>query len=221
MKAELGTWTKVLQTELDKPYMRNLAKYLTKQYQTKTIYPKTTEIFNAFKLCAFDDVAVVIIGQDPYHSHDTAHGLAFSSLQKNIPPSLRNIFAEIRIEGCGDVFESCNLTSWATQGILLINTILTVEAGKPLSHANIGWEKFTNYVIDTLNGHNNEIVFMLWGANAKKYKSRITNKKHLILEAVHPSPLSAYRGFFGCGHFKKASEFIKAHHNKIINLNLQ
>lgn len=220
MKEKLGTWYDILIPEFSKPYMRKLANYLTTEYQTKTIYPKVEDIFNAFKLCSYDEVKVVIIGQDPYHSPNTAHGLAFSSLLETTPPSLRNIFEELRIEGIGSGFNTNNLTTWSEQGILLLNTVLTVEARKPLSHANLNWTTFTDKVIENLDTHNNKIVFMLWGAKARQYKSKIKNPKHLILEAPHPSPLSAHRGFFGCGHFKKANEFIKTHYNKTINFNL-
>lgn len=211
LKNMLGTWYEYLRDEFDKEYMLNLSKTLQQLYSTKNIYPKPDEIFNAFKYCPYDKTKVVIIGQDPYHTPNTAHGLAFSSKQDETPPSLDNIFTEINRELGIHTFNSNDLTQWSKQGFLLLNAVLTVEEGKPKSHMKygsnkgIGWENFTDKVIEILNKHNNELIFLLWGNFARSYKDKISDK-HIKLEAYHPSPLSAERGFFNCGHFKRIKE---------------
>jgi len=180
-----------------------------------TIWPESKEVFNVFQICPYEQTRVVILGQDPYPNQH-AHGIAFSSKQpfEHIPKSLANIFKEIHeelypqepYESC---FQSSDLTDWVKQGVLLMNTVLTVENNKPDSHANTGWEFFTEKVMQLLNDHPNNLVFLLWGSKAKAYRSYITNDRHLILEAAHPSPMSASTGFFGCGHFIKVNKFLK------------
>ena len=188
-----------------------LREFLKKEYATQTIYPSMYDIFNALKATAYEDVKVVILGQDPYHGPGQAHGMCFS-VQKGVtpPPSLVNIFKELNDDvGCSEPPHGC-LESWADQGVLLLNTVLTVRAGQANSHKGMGWEIFTDNVIRKLNEREKPMVFLLWGANAQTKTSYITNPAHLILKAPHPSPLSAYRGFFGCHHFSKANEFLVA-----------
>lgn len=210
-------WYPKLKSEFDKDYMRNLSLTLARLYSQTRVFPSKGNIFNAFKLCGYDDVKVVILGQDPYHTPGVAHGLSFSSLEKKTPPSLQNIFKEIRDElysgeEIDNLFKTNDLTNWAKQGVFLLNTILTVEEGKPLSHGKLGWIKFTIEVIRKLNNKENPIVFVLWGEKAKNYKYLITNPNHLILESAHPSPFSC-TGFFGNGHFKKINEFMLKEYN--------
>ena len=204
-------WDKILDGEFDKDYYRMLREFLKKEYSTQTIYPSMYDIFNALKATAYEDVKVVILGQDPYHGPGQAHGMCFS-VQKGItpPPSLVNIFKELHDDiGCTEPTHGC-LQSWADQGVLLLNTVLTVRAGQANSHKGMGWEIFTDNVIRKLNEREKPMVFLLWGSNAQTKTSYITNPAHLILKAPHPSPLSAYRGFFGCRHFSKANEFLTA-----------
>ena len=204
-------WDKILDGEFDKDYYRMLQEFLKKEYATQTIYPSMYDIFNALKATAYEDVKVVILGQDPYHGPGQAHGMCFS-VQKGVtpPPSLVNIFKELNDDvGCSEPPHGC-LESWADQGVLLLNTVLTVRAGQANSHKGMGWEIFTDNVIRKLNEREKPMVFLLWGANAQTKTSYITNPAHLILKAPHPSPLSAYRGFFGCHHFSKANEFLVA-----------
>lgn len=204
-------WDKILDGEFDKDYYRMLREFLKKEYSTQTIYPSMYDIFNALKATAYEDVKVVILGQDPYHGPGQAHGMCFS-VQKGItpPPSLVNIFKELHDDiGCTEPPHGC-LQSWADQGVLLLNTVLTVRAGQANSHKGMGWEIFTDNVIRKLNEREKPMVFLLWGSNAQTKTSYITNPAHLILKAPHPSPLSAYRGFFGCRHFSKANEFLTA-----------
>jgi len=194
-------WDDILADEFNAEYYRSLRKFLISEYNSHIVYPKPDDVMNCFKFTAYGDVKVVILGQDPYHGVGQAEGLCFSvpdGIKK--PPSLVNIIKE-----CGG---SGNLKDWTKQGVFLLNTILTVRASQPLSHKGKGWEIFTDFVISKINEKNDPMVFMLWGANARSKKTLITNPKHLILEAVHPSPLSAHNGFFGCGHFKKANEFL-------------
>lgn len=191
----------------------NILNIIKKEYQTKKIYPKYEQIFRALELCSYSDTKVVILGQDPYHGDMEANGLAFSVNENvKITPSLRNIFKELESD-LNVKRNNTNLENWAKQGILLLNTILTVEKDKPLSHSNIGWEKITRYIIEKLNEKNDSIIFVLWGKNAQIYKPLITNKKHYIIEASHPSPLSAYRGFFGSRPFSTINNILK--HNNI------
>lgn len=202
-------WDSVLCDEFEKEYYKKLRAFLAVEYKTRTIYPDMYDIFNALKYTSYSDVKAVIIGQDPYHGEGQAHGLCFS-VKKGIapPPSLKNIFKEINTELGIEPPSHGELTSWAKQGVLLLNTVLTVRAGQANSHKNMGWEIFTDKVIEILNQREEPIVFLLWGANAGRKTELITNPKHKILRCAHPSPLSAYNGFFGCGHFKAANEFL-------------
>lgn len=205
------TWKAVLQEEFDKPYFEILTNFVRKEYQTTTIYPPAKLIFNAFNLCPFDQAKVVIIGQDPYHGPGQAHGLCFS-VNDGVayPPSLINIFKEIEEDLHRPTPTSGNLERWAKQGVLLLNAILTVRANQPASHQNKGWEEFTDRVIKELSDKRDGLVFMLWGSYAQKKGAVIDTKKHLVLKAVHPSPLSAYRGFFGCKHFSQANAYLQS-----------
>lgn len=203
-------WLDVIGSEFDKPYMAQLKKFLQdEKTKGKVIYPKGTEIFNAMNTTAFDKVKVVIIGQDPYHGPDQAHGLCFSVRKGiDIPPSLVNIYKEIAAEyGC-TMPSHGDLTSWAEQGVLLLNATLTVQKATAGSHQKKGWEEFTDAIIRAINEKREHVVFLLWGSYAQKKGALIDRKKHFVLEAPHPSPLSAHRGFLGCGHFKKANEYL-------------
>lgn len=189
-----------------------LAGFVREEYSKNTVYPPASQIFAAFDECPFSAVKVVIIGQDPYHGVGQANGLAFSVNPKvDLPPSLVNIFKEIENEFGTPVPSSGDLTRWAKQGVLLLNSSLTVRAHSPLSHSQIGWEKVTDAAISALSSNRENLVFLLWGTHARKKAALIDRTKNLILEAPHPSPLSAYRGFFGCGHFIKANEYLKQH----------
>lgn len=205
-------WKYLLQPEFDKPYFEKLVGFIKDEYQKHTIYPPGSLLFNAFDQCRFDDLKVVILGQDPYHGPNQANGLCFS-VKPGIPfpPSLRNIFKEIGTEynqpppGDGD------LTRWANQGVLLLNATLSVRAGQAGSHQGKGWETFTDEVIRSIAQKKEKVVFMLWGNYARKKKPLIEGLNHLILESPHPSPLSAHRGFFGNDHFVRANDYLKAH----------
>ncbi len=203
-------WDALLTEEFEKPYYLQLRKFLVQQYRTVTVYPAAQDIFNALRATAYRDVKVVILGQDPYHEPHQAHGMCFS-VQPGTPPppSLQNIFREISQE-TGLTFppDYGYLMHWAEQGVLLLNTVLTVQAHRANSHKGKGWEILTDRIIALLNEKDSPVVFLLWGANARSKKALITNPKHLVLESVHPSPLSAYQGFFGCGHFTKTNEFL-------------
>ncbi|GAB3647885.1 uracil-DNA glycosylase [Echinicola sediminis] len=203
-------WKEKLADEFEKPYFTSLVDFVKKEYQQKQIFPKGSDIFNAFERCPFDKVKVVILGQDPYHGPGQAHGLSFS-VQEGIafPPSLLNIFKELKNDLDVPMPSNGNLERWAEQGVLLLNATLTVEGGKAGSHQNKGWEEFTDAVIRKLAEENEGLVFMLWGAYAKKKAAFISEKKHLKLHAPHPSPLSAHRGFLGCGHFSKTNAYLK------------
>ena len=204
-------WDELFQQEFSKPYFAALKQFLVSEYATKRIYPPKSLMLNAFDNTAYDDVNVVILGQDPYYNPHQAMGMSFSVPQGVAPPkSLLNIFEEIRQEfGTSTAIVGGDLTPWAKQGVLLLNTVLTVEEGKPNSHKDKGWETFTDAVIKHLNERSRGMVFMLWGRNAYAKKQLITAPQHLVLTAAHPSPLSAYNGFFGCGHFAKANEFLR------------
>lgn len=214
------TWDDIIEIESKKKYFQELAKFLTTEENTKTILPPKDERFSCFKLCEYKDVKVVIIGQDPYHNHNQAHGLAFSVLQGKIPPSLKNIYQELVNDLSVSYPMTGNLTSWARQGVLLLNTIFSVELHKPLSHKDKGWETFSLEVIKKLNKKKSPCVFILWGEKAKKYQRFINEDKHLVLTSVHPSPLSSYRGFFGSRPFSKANNFLKQNSLKPIDWNL-
>ncbi len=208
-----GDWLPVLQEEFRKPYYKQLYEFVKSEYSTRTIYPPAGDIFNALHLTPLKDVRVVILGQDPYHGEHQAHGLCFSVLpdQPDIPPSLVNIFRELHDDlGCRMPDNGC-LVHWAEQGVLLLNTVLTVRAHQPASHQNKGWEQFTDAIIHAVSEQDRPIVFMLWGSQAQTKAPMLRNPKHLILRAPHPSPLSAYRGFFGCGHFSKCNDFLVQH----------
>lgn len=204
-------WKTIIENEKNKQYYKNLQKFLeNEEVNWKTIYPKKDKIFEAFALSPFDTISVVILGQDPYHRKNQAHGLAFSVTDKTkIPPSLQNIFQEIQ-QDCGiSVPKNWDLTHWATQWVLLMNTTLTVEEWSPLSHKNKWWEIFTDTIIQTLSKQHDFLIFLLWWSHAQKKKTLIDTQKHIILEAPHPSPLSAYRGFIWCGHFSKTNNILK------------
>lgn len=203
-------WDSVLSEEFSKPYFKELENFLDDEYKTQTIYPKRENIFKALQYTPFSETKVVIIGQDPYHSEGQAHGLCFSVLDGvRFPPSLRNIFKELESD-VGVVKQSGMLEAWARQGVLMLNTVLTVREGQPTSHKNRGWEIFTARVIEELNKKKTPVVFLLWGAHAEKIGQTVTNPIHKKLITVHPSPLSARRGFFGCRHFSKTNEFLRA-----------
>lgn len=203
-------WDGILADEFKKPYYLKLREFLKNEYSRHTVYPDMYSIFNALKSTAYKDVKVVIIGQDPYHGPNQAHGMCFS-VQKGVepPPSLKNIFKELKEDVGFAIPDHGCLESWAKQGVLLLNTVLTVRSGEANSHKNMGWETFTDRVISELNNKTTPIVFLLWGANARAKASVITNPIHIKLEAAHPSPLSAYNGFFGCRHFSKTNAALK------------
>lgn len=207
------SWMNHIGTEFDQPYMKTLQNFLDdERAKGKTIYPAEENIFNALITTPFDKVKVVILGQDPYHGEGQAHGLSFSVPDGvKPPPSLKNIYKEISAEFDAPIPQSGNLINWAKQGVLLLNATLTVEASLAGSHQNKGWEIFTDQIIRTLNIHHTHLVFMLWGSYAQKKGAFIDRDKHLVLEAPHPSPLSAHRGFLGCGHFRLANEYLEKH----------
>lgn len=208
----MENWDVLMDQEMAKPYMADLKERLDEAYSAGKVYPAKENLFRALEQTPFDQVKVVILGQDPYHGAGQAQGFSFSvPANMKIPPSLQNIYKELEQEyGCR-IKRSGDLSDWADQGVLLLNAILSVEEGKPLSHAGFGWQQFTDAVIDALNASDQPIVFMLWGAQARKAKARLTNPNHLILESAHPSPLSVNRGFFGSNQFVKANEFLESH----------
>ena len=205
-------WDAILAEEWDKEYYQNLRQFLKREYATQTVYPNMHDIFNALKYTAFSDVKVVIIGQDPYHGPGQAHGLCFS-VQPGVepPPSLKNIFKELTTDVGKPTPPNGDLSAWAKQGVLLLNTVLTVRQAQPTSHQGQGWEQFTDRVIAELNNKTTHVVFLLWGAHAQRKAQLITNPIHYKLATVHPSPLSAHRGFFGCRHFSKANALLEQH----------
>ena len=216
-------WDEILKDEFKKPYYLKLRAFLKSEYASRTVYPDMYDIFNALKYTSFEDTKAVIIGQDPYHGPGQAHGLCFS-VKPGIepPPSLKNIFKEIESDTGVKMPEHYGyLTSWAKQGVLMLNTVLTVESGKANSHKSKGWETFTDSIIKQVDALDRPVVFLLWGSPAQKKKKLLTNPKHLVLESVHPSPLSAYRGFLDCGHFKAANEFLKQNNISEINWNTE
>jgi uracil-DNA glycosylase len=207
-----ASWEKVLQPEFDQPYFKELTHFVRAEYSAKHIYPPASLIFNAFNQCPFHDVKVVIIGQDPYHGPGQAHGLCFSVPPGvDVPPSLVNIYKELERDLGIPPSASGDLSSWAKQGVLLLNATLTVEAHKAGSHQNKGWEQFTDGVIHKLAEQHRNLVFMLWGSYAQRKGAFISTDNHLVLSSVHPSPLSAYRGFLGCGHFSRANAYLVEH----------
>lgn len=202
-------WDSLLADQFSSQYYLNLREFLKSEYKNYNIYPKMENIFNALKYTSYSDVKVVLLGQDPYHGPGQAHGLCFSVLPGvEPPPSLKNIFAELKSDVGAEIPQSGELTKWAKQGVLLLNTALTVREGNPNSHKGKGWEILTDRIIELLNQREKPMVFLLWGSNAKSKIPLITNPKHKILTTVHPSPLSVYRGFYGCKHFSKANEFL-------------
>ena len=211
MAAISNDWLEPLKPEFGKPYYAKLYKTIKEEYSTQLIFPPADDIFNAFALTPLNKVKVVILGQDPYHGDGQAHGLCFSvKPDEEIPPSLVNIYKELHEDlGCY-IPNHGYLMKWAEQGVLLLNTVLTVRAHQANSHRGIGWEEFTDAAIRILDAQDRPIVFLLWGKPAQMKKEMLKNPKHLILEAPHPSPLSAYRGFFGCGHFGRTNQFLKA-----------
>lgn len=219
LKSNLGeAWSSLLLDEFRQEYMQNLRKFLVQEMQNHIIYPKPDEIFQAFKLCPPSKIKIVILGQDPYHGPNQAHGLSFS-VKSGVdkPPSLLNIFKEIKRDLNASILQDGDLSPWALQGVFLLNTVLSVRASFANSHAGKGWEIFTDKVIRLIDEHCSNVVFMLWGNAARQKASMINSSKHLILESVHPSPLSAYRGFIGCGHFSRANEYLEAHALSKIN----
>ncbi|HPX53344.1 MAG TPA: uracil-DNA glycosylase [Bacteroidales bacterium] len=210
VRIEAG-WKEKLSGEFEKEYFRTLTEFVREEYRTRQVFPPGNKIFNAFDLCPFDSVRVVIIGQDPYHNYGQAHGLCFSVTDgTEFPPSLVNIFKELNRDLGVPVPESGNLERWAAQGVLLLNAILTVRAHQALSHQNRGWERFTDAAISALNRDRENLVFLLWGAYAQNKGASIDESKHLVLRTVHPSPLSASRGFFGCSHFSRCNQWLVA-----------
>lgn len=211
MEILTNDWNELLKDEFNKDYYKKLRAFLINEYKTKTIYPNKYDIFNALHYTAYKDVKVVILGQDPYHGENQAHGLSFSvKIGVKIPPSLVNIYKELHSDLNCYIPNNGYLKKWADQGVLLLNTSLSVVADKANSHKNIGWETFTDKVISTLNLRKEPIVFILWGNNAQSKVSLITNPQHLIIKSVHPSPLSASRGFFGSKPFSKANNFLES-----------
>ena len=212
MAAISNDWLQPLQKEFKKPYYRKLYDTVKREYSTYQVFPPADDIFNAFHLTPLSEVKVVILGQDPYHNVNQAHGFCFSVQPTvEIPPSLENIYKELHDDlGC-KIPNNGYLVKWAKQGVLLLNTVLTVRAHQANSHQNIGWEQFTDAVIEILDQQDRPMVFLLWGKPAQRKKTMLHNPNHLILEAPHPSPLSAYRGFFGCRHFSKTNQFLEEH----------
>lgn len=215
-------WDQILAEEYEKEYFKNLLNFIENEYRCKTIYPQQDEVFNAFRYTSYDNLKVVIIGQDPYHGPNQAEGLSFSVSNQVIkPPSLKNIFKELEND-LGIPFPVNNsLKPWANQGVLLLNAVLTVEEHKPASHKDIGWETFTDNVIKEINKKNTPVVFILWGAYARNKKKLITNPIHYIIESAHPSPFSARNGFFGSKPFSKTNDFLKKNSIKEIDWRIE
>ncbi len=210
-------WRVILSEEFTKDYFLNLDKFVEGEYSTKEIFPPRENIFRALELCDPEDVKVVIVGQDPYHGDGQANGLSFSVAEGiKYPPSLRNIFKEVADNGYSEVPENGELERWARQGVLLINSVLTVRAHAAASHSKKGWEKFTDAILSAVCQHSDNVVYMLWGSYAEKKAAMVDISKNLILKSVHPSPLSAYRGWFGSAHFSKANDYLIQFDKKII-----
>lgn len=208
----MADWQTFMDREFSKGYLGPIRDRLEKEYAEFTVYPPKEDIFRALEETPLDQVKVVILGQDPYHGEHQAQGFAFSvPADEKIPPSLANIYSELASEYNRPVHRNGDLSDWAAQGVLLLNPILTVRAHQPLSHKDLGWQQFTDAVLQELDRQDQPMVFLLWGAQAKKAARFITNPNHLVLESVHPSPLSAYRGFFGCNHFVRANYFLESH----------
>ncbi|MCL2561464.1 MAG: uracil-DNA glycosylase [Rikenellaceae bacterium] len=206
------SWKTALEEEFQKAYFADLAEFVRKEYKNTRVYPAGANIFRAFDKCPFDDVRVVIIGQDPYHGTGQANGLCFSVNDGvEYPPSLQNIFREVIDDTGAPAPRSGNLDRWAEQGVLLLNAVLTVRAHEAASHAGMGWERFTDAVVRAIDTHHTGVVYMLWGSYAQKKASFVNAERNLVLRAVHPSPLSAHRGFFGCRHFSQANMYLESH----------
>lgn len=222
MAAIANDWLEPLKPEFSKPYYKNLYQTVNEEYRTHQIFPPADDIFNAFALTPLHEVKVVILGQDPYHGEGQAHGLCFSvKPDVEIPPSLINIYKELQ-DDCGcEIPNNGYLTKWAKQGVLLLNTVLTVRAHQANSHRGIGWEEFTDAAIRVLNEQDRPMVFILWGRPAQMKKSMLTNPNHLIIESPHPSPLSAYRGFFGSRPFSRTNKYLKEHGLKEIDWQIE
>lgn len=211
------SWKKILSEEFSKPYFLKLSKTIKSAYLNKSVFPAPQNIFKAFKLCPFDSIKVVILGQDPYHGPGQAQGLCFSVPNEiSIPPSLKNIYKEIQTDIGTPIPKSGNIERWAKQGVLLLNATLTVENGQAGSHQKLGWEIFTDATIKKISDKKEHVVFLLWGKYAQAKSSLIDEKKHLVLKAPHPSPLSAHTGFFGCRHFSKTNQYLKENYLKEI-----
>ena len=211
MAAISGAWMEALKEEFSKDYYKKLYDFVKNEYASTVVYPKSEDIFNALHLSPLDNIKVVILGQDPYHGAGQAHGLAFSVPRSAaIPPSLQNIYKELEDDLGIPRASHGNLEKWAKQGVLLLNTVLTVRAHQAFSHQSKGWERFTDAIIETVNKKKEPVVYMLWGRPAQLKAQMLNNPNHLILKAPHPSPLSAHRGFLGCKHFSKANEFLKS-----------
>lgn len=219
VKIEEG-WGKALEAEFNKPYFKELTEKVRSEYKNPNfrVFPPGNKIFSAFDACPYDDIKVVIIGQDPYHGYGQANGLCFSvNPGVKMPPSLVNIFKEVHDDTGAPIPDNGDLTRWSNQGVLLLNSSLTVKEGMPTSHSGIGWEEFTDSVVDKLNKEKENLVFILWGAHAIKKGSKIDRNKHLVLTSAHPSPLSAHKGFFGNHHFSITNEYLRNHGKKEIN----
>ncbi len=217
-----NSWDTLLAKEFEKDYYKKLRAFLAKEYSQKQIFPDMYDIFNALKYTSYEDVKAVIIGQDPYHGPNQAHGLCFS-VKKGIepPPSLKNIYKELKSDIGFEAPAHGELIKWAKEGVLMLNTVLTVRSGEANSHKGMGWEIFTDKVIKLLNDREKPVVFILWGGNARRKKELIKNPIHKILESAHPSPLSAYNGFFGCKHFSKTNEILKTMGEEPIDWSLE
>lgn len=215
-------WWPFLQDEWNQDYFKKLSEFVHHEYETKEIYPPKDKVFSAFENCDYKDVKVVILGQDPYHEPNQAHGMCFSvNPGIKIPPSLVNMYKELH-EDCGCYIPNNGyLMPWSKQGVFLLNTVMTVERGKANSHAKKGWETFTDHTIQKINEKDEPVVFLLWGNNARSKADMIDKNKHLVLECAHPSPLSAYHGFFGCKHFSKTNAFLKEHGKEPINWQIE
>lgn len=212
------SWLAVLHGEFEKPYFEKLTQFVKKEYSSTTVYPQGKNIFRALDLCPFESIKVVILGQDPYHGEHQANGLCFSvNPPVPNPPSLQNIFKEIASDLNVPIPQSGNLENWAKQGVLLLNATLTVRANQAGSHQKQGWEEFTDQIIQTISDQKEHVVFLLWGKYAQAKGKNIDQSKHLVLTSVHPSPLSAYGGFFGCKHFSKTNAYLRAHGEKEID----
>lgn len=211
-------WDEILAEEFNSEEYLRLREFLKTEYSTHTIYPSMYDIFNSMKYTSFEDVRVVLLGQDPYHNEGQAMGLSFSVPDGvDVPPSLVNMYKELNAELGVPIRKSGNLLGWAKQGVLLLNAVLTVRAHQANSHKGKGWEYFTDAVIKKISDKKENVVFLLWGGNARSKKTLIDKEKHLVLECAHPSPLSAYNGFFGCGHFKKTNEYLISHDKRPID----